>query len=75
MEYAIYDALRAGFDKLVLIIKREMYTDFAELFGDRIEKRTGLKIHYHLLSCSNYPHAAALIPILLRRLALFYPVD
>ena len=46
MEYAIYDALRAGFDKLVIILKREMYADFAELFGSRIEARTGLKIHY-----------------------------
>ena len=46
MEYAIRDALRAGFDRLVLILKREMYSDFAELFGKRIEADTGLKIHY-----------------------------
>ena len=46
MEYAIFDALRAGFDKLVIIIKRDMLTDCAELFGRRIEARTGLKIHY-----------------------------
>ena len=38
MEYAIYDALQAGFNKIVIIIKPEMLTDVKELFGDRIEK-------------------------------------
>ena len=46
MEYAIYDALRAGFDKLIIIIKRNMLDDCQELFGSRIERRTGMKIHY-----------------------------
>lgn len=46
MEYAIYDALRAGFDRIVLIIKPEMLEDCRELFGDRIERSTGIKIHY-----------------------------
>ena len=46
MEYAIFDALRAGFDSLVLILKREMYEDFAALVGSRIEAKTGLKISY-----------------------------
>ena len=46
MEYAIYDALRAGFDALVLIIKPEMEADCRALFGDRIERATGLRIRY-----------------------------
>lgn len=46
MEYAIFDALRAGFDKLIVIIKPEMLDDCRELFGDRIEAATGMKIHY-----------------------------
>ena len=46
MEYAIYDALRAGFDKLILIIKKEMLDDCRETFGGRVEAGTGLKIHY-----------------------------
>ena len=46
MEYAIYDALCAGFDKLILIIKKEMLDDCRETFGDRVEAGTGLKIHY-----------------------------
>lgn len=46
MEYAIYDAIAAGFNKLVLIIKPEILTDVKELFGDRIEKSTGIRIDY-----------------------------
>lgn len=46
MEYAIYDALKAGFNKIVLIIKPEMLEDIKELFGDKIEKSTGIKIAY-----------------------------
>lgn len=46
MEYAIYDALQAGFNKIVLIIKPNMLKDVKELFGDRIEKSTGIKIAY-----------------------------
>lgn len=46
MEYAIYDALRAGFDHVVIIIKPEMLQDVRELFGDRIEQRTGIRIDY-----------------------------
>ena len=46
MEYAIYDALKSGFDHVVLIIKPSMERDVRELFGDRIAARTGLKIDY-----------------------------
>ena len=46
MEYAIYDALRAGFDRIVLIIKPQMLQDVRALFGDRIEQRTGIRIDY-----------------------------
>lgn len=46
MEYAIYDALRAGFDRIVLIIKPAMLEDVRALFGDRIERHTGIRIDY-----------------------------
>ena len=46
MEYAIYDALQAGFNKIVLIIKPNMLDDVKELFGNRIERSTGIKIDY-----------------------------
>ena len=46
MEYAIYDAVKAGFNKIVIIITLDMLDDVKELFGDRIEKSTGIAIDY-----------------------------
>ncbi len=46
MEYAIYDAVAAGFNRIVLIIKPEILADTKALFGDRIEQSTGIKIDY-----------------------------
>lgn len=46
MEYAIYDAVSAGFNKIVLILRPEIYDDVKSLFGDRIERSTGIKIDY-----------------------------
>lgn len=37
MDFSIYDARRAGFEKVIFIIKRENETDFREAIGGRIE--------------------------------------
>ena len=42
MEYSIYDALRAGFNKIVFIIKPEMEAKMRELCGNYLEKRIAL---------------------------------
>lgn len=39
IDYSIYDAIRAGFTKIVFIIKRENYELFRETVGKRIEGR------------------------------------
>lgn len=38
MEYSIYDAIKAGFDKVIFIIRKDIEADFREIIGDRIEK-------------------------------------
>ena len=38
MDFSIFDAKRAGFEKVVFIIKRENEADFKEAIGNRIEK-------------------------------------
>lgn len=38
IDYSIYDAKRAGFDKVVFIIKEENYDVFKETIGKRVEK-------------------------------------
>ena len=40
MEYSIYDALRAGFNKVVFIIKPEMEAMMRRLCGDALSRRT-----------------------------------
>lgn len=42
MEYSIYDALRAGFNKVVFIIKPEMEQMLRDLCGDYLAKKTAL---------------------------------
>ncbi|MBQ7784239.1 MAG: NTP transferase domain-containing protein [Oscillospiraceae bacterium] len=36
MEYSVYDAVRAGFDKVVFIIRRDIEQQFNEMIGSRI---------------------------------------
>ena len=38
MDYSIYDALQAGFNKVVFIIRKDLEKDFKEVIGNRIEK-------------------------------------
>lgn len=38
VDYSIHDALKAGFDDVVFIIRRDIEKDFREIIGDRIEK-------------------------------------
>ena len=38
MDYSIHDALEAGFDRVVFIIRRDLEADFRAIIGERIEK-------------------------------------
>ena len=38
MDYSIYDALNAGFGKIVFIIRKDLEQDFKEIIGNRIAK-------------------------------------
>ncbi len=38
IDYSVYDAIEAGFDKAVFIIKKQIEKDFREAVGKRIEK-------------------------------------
>lgn len=38
MDYSIYDAMEAGFDKVVFVIRRDLEKDFREAIGKRIER-------------------------------------
>ena len=38
MDYSIYDALEAGFNRVIFVIRHDLEKDFKEVIGDRIEK-------------------------------------
>lgn len=44
IDYSIYDAIKAGFTKIVFVIKKENYQVFKETIGKRIEKH--IKVEY-----------------------------
>lgn len=46
MDYSIHDALEAGFDKIVFIIRRDLEKDFKEIIGNRIEKIAKVEYAY-----------------------------
>lgn len=38
MDYSVYDAMEAGFDKVVFVIRKDLEKDFKEIIGNRMEK-------------------------------------
>lgn len=50
MDYSIYDAMQAGFDEIVFIIRRDLEKDFKEIIGSRIEKMIPVKYAFQELS-------------------------
>lgn len=44
LDYSVYDALRAGFEKIVFVIRHDIENDFREIVGRKYEGRA--KVHY-----------------------------
>ena len=53
MDFSIYDAVRAGFEKVIFIIKKENEQVFKEVIGDRLEKF--IKVAYVFQDITNLP--------------------
>lgn len=51
MDYSIYDAIHAGFNKVVIIIRRDIEKDFKEVIGNRIEKQIKVEYVYQDFDC------------------------
>ncbi len=49
MDYSIYDAIEAGFNKVVFIIRHDLEKDFKEIIGSRIEKQIEVEYVYQEL--------------------------
>ncbi len=53
MDYSIYDAMQAGFDQIIFIIRKDLEKDFKEVIGNRIEKVA--KVAYAYQELENLP--------------------
>lgn len=58
MDYSIHDAIEAGFNKIIFIIRRDIEADFREIIGERIEalcQRLGVEVGYAFQSLEDVP--------------------
>ena len=58
MDYSIHDAIEAGFNKIVFVIRRDIEDDFREIIGNRIEKicaDAGVEVAYAFQSLDKLP--------------------
>jgi NDP-sugar pyrophosphorylase family protein len=53
MDFSIYDAVKAGFEKVIFIIKKENEKDFREAIGDRISSH--VQVAYVFQELGNLP--------------------
>ena len=58
IDYSIHDAIKAGFDKIVFIIRRDIEKDFMDMIGTRIEKicaALGVEVAYAYQDINDIP--------------------
>ena len=60
MDYSVYDAIRAGFGKVVFIIRKEFEKNFREIAGKDIERR--IEVEYVFQELSNYSEGFEIPP-------------
>ena len=53
IDYSVYDAIKAGFKKIVFVIKEEMYEDFKNTIGSRVEGQ--IEVEYAFQKIEDVP--------------------
>ena len=53
IDYSIYDAIEAGFNKVVFLIRKDLEADFRELIGDRVSKK--IEVEYAFQELDDLP--------------------
>lgn len=56
MDYSIYDAMEAGFNKVVFVIRKDLEKDFKEVIGNRIAKK--IHVEYAFQEIDDIPEPA-----------------
>lgn len=65
MDYSIHDALEAGFNKIIFIIRRDIEREFKEVIGDRIEafcSKKDVEVEYVFQELSRVPEGVTYSP-------------
>ena len=60
MEYSIYDAIRAGFTKVIFVIRKDFETEFKNLINERV--KADIKIEYVFQEKADLPEEFTLPP-------------
>lgn len=55
MEYSLFDALRAGYNKFVFVIKPDMQALIEALCGELLSKRNDIQVHYAIQDFTSLP--------------------
>lgn len=58
MDYSIHDAIEAGFNKIIFVIRKDIEADFRERIGNRVEEiceKQNVKIAYTFQNLNNVP--------------------
>ncbi|WP_035040000.1 nucleotidyltransferase family protein [Catonella morbi] len=55
MDYSIFDAIKAGFDKIVIILREDIYDDFMNIIGNRLMEVTNIPVHIVFQSLNDIP--------------------
>ena len=53
IDYSVYDAIQAGFEKVVFIIRKDIYEDFKNTIGNRIKDK--IKVEYVFQDINDIP--------------------
>jgi hypothetical protein len=60
IEYSVFDALRAGFDRVVCVIRRDIETDFRAIVAARFERQ--VRVDYVFQDLNDLPAGVAVPP-------------
>lgn len=63
MDYSIHDAIEAGFNKIIFVIRKDIEKDFREIIGNRIEtvcNAKGVEVCYAFQALDDLPPGAVL---------------
>lgn len=62
MDYSVHDAIAAGFNKLIFVIRRDIEADFRQRIGNRIEalcQKLDVEVHYAFQSLADIPEGCS----------------